>query len=80
MDPRLNGQYSSTVAMKAAMLSMKCLLKEPKHRPTADEVVKALEQIQDLQKVADSSRKEQVRKQSDSKPISYPRPASSGKS
>ncbi|KAI3731096.1 hypothetical protein L1987_62279 [Smallanthus sonchifolius] len=81
MDPRLAGQYSPNVAMRAAMLATKCLLKEPKHRPTADEVVKALEQLQDLQKAADSSRREPIRKIVDnSKPISYPRPAGSGSS
>ncbi|KAK1415558.1 hypothetical protein QVD17_31341 [Tagetes erecta] len=78
MDPRLAGQYSPNVAMRAAMLATKCLLKEPKHRPSADEVVKSLEQLQDLQKAADSSRREVVRKHEDNKPISYPRPAGSG--
>ncbi|CAH1430615.1 unnamed protein product [Lactuca virosa] len=77
MDPRLGGQYSPTVAMRAAILAMKCLLKEPKHRPSADELVKSLEQLQDLQKAADSSRKEPVRKQGDRKPDSYPRPVGS---
>ncbi|KAM0043202.1 putative transferase, protein kinase RLK-Pelle-RLCK-VIIa-2 family [Helianthus debilis subsp. tardiflorus] len=80
MDPRLAGQYSPNVAMRAAMLATKCLLKEPKHRPTADEVVKALEQLQDLQKAADGSRREPVRKHGDGKPVYYPRPAGSGSS
>lgn len=78
MDPRLAGQYSPNVAMRAAMLATKCLLKEPKHRPSADEVVKALEQLQDLQKAADSSRREVARKNEDNKPISYPRPGNLG--
>nr|XP_043628955.1 receptor-like cytoplasmic kinase 176 [Erigeron canadensis] len=69
MDPRLNGQYSSTVAMRAAMLAMKCLLKEPKHRPSAAEIVKTLEQLQDLQKAADITRRE---------PVSYPKHVGSG--
>ncbi|KAJ0546334.1 putative transferase, protein kinase RLK-Pelle-RLCK-VIIa-2 family [Helianthus annuus] len=80
MDPRLVGQYSPNVAMRAAMLATKCLLKEPKHRPTADEVVKALEQLQDLQKAADGSRREAVRKHGEGKPVSYPRPAGLGSS
>ncbi|KAF5794874.1 putative transferase, protein kinase RLK-Pelle-RLCK-VIIa-2 family [Helianthus annuus] len=80
MDPRLAGQYSPNVAMRAAMLATKCLLKEPKHRPTADEVVKALEQLQDLQKAADGSRREPVRKHGEGKPVSYPRPAGLGSS
>ncbi|KAI3816050.1 hypothetical protein L1987_15735 [Smallanthus sonchifolius] len=78
MDPRLAGQYSPNVAMRAAMLATKCLLKEPKHRPTADEVVKALEQLQDLQKAADISRRDPVRKHGDGRPVSYPRPVGSG--
>ncbi|MFS7961380.1 putative protein kinase RLK-Pelle-RLCK-VIIa-2 family [Helianthus anomalus] len=80
MDPRLAGQYSPNVAMRAAMLATKCLLKEPKHRPTADEVVKALEQLQDLQNAADGSRREPVRKHGEGKPVSYPRPAGLGSS
>ncbi|KVI04903.1 Protein kinase, ATP binding site-containing protein [Cynara cardunculus var. scolymus] len=78
MDPRIGGQYSPTVAIRAAMLAMKCLLKEPKHRPSAEEVVKALEQLQELQKATDGSRREPIRRHHDSKPSSYPRPAGSG--
>ncbi|KAL8226236.1 hypothetical protein R6Q59_000217 [Mikania micrantha] len=78
MDPRLAGQYSPNVAMRAAMLATKCLLKEPKQRPAADEVVKALEQLQDLQKAADSSRREVDQKNRGSRPVSYPRPTGSG--
>ncbi|PWA82306.1 protein kinase-like domain-containing protein [Artemisia annua] len=61
MDPRLNGQYSPNVAMRAAMLAMKCLLKEPKQRPSANELVKTLEELQELQIAADSTRREQER-------------------
>ncbi|KAL8218155.1 hypothetical protein R6Q57_021528 [Mikania cordata] len=78
MDPRLAGQYSPNVAMRAAMLATKCLLKEPKQRPAADEVVKALEQLQDLQKAADSSRREVDQKNRGTRPVSYPRPTGSG--
>ncbi|KAK9059736.1 hypothetical protein SSX86_020440 [Deinandra increscens subsp. villosa] len=78
MDPRLAGQYSPNVAMRAAMLATKCLLKEPKHRPTADELVKAVEQLQELQKAADVSRRELVRKNGDGKPVAYPRHVGSG--
>ncbi|KAM0062251.1 putative transferase, protein kinase RLK-Pelle-RLCK-VIIa-2 family [Helianthus debilis subsp. tardiflorus] len=78
MDPRLSGQYSPNVAMRAAMLATKCLLKDPKHRPSADEVVKSLEQLQDLQKAADVSKREPIRKHGDGKPVRYPRPAGSG--
>ncbi|OIW07477.1 hypothetical protein TanjilG_14423 [Lupinus angustifolius] len=47
MDPRLEGQYSHNRAQLAATLSMQCLAVEPKCRPNMDEVVKALEQLQD---------------------------------
>ncbi|KAE9618072.1 putative transferase, protein kinase RLK-Pelle-RLCK-VIIa-2 family [Lupinus albus] len=47
MDPRLEGQYSNNRAQVAATLAMQCLSMEPKCRPNMDEVVKALEQLQD---------------------------------
>ncbi|KVI06944.1 hypothetical protein Ccrd_014694 [Cynara cardunculus var. scolymus] len=81
MDPRIEGQYSSAAATRAAILAMKCLMKEPPHRPTADEVVKALEQLQELQKASESLRTESVQKdkdnENDNKVVSYPRPLAS---
>lgn len=85
MDPRIEGQYASSVATRAAMLAMKCLMKEPKHRPTADELVKALEQIQELQKSLENVGMESVRKENgngngngnEKKVVSYPRPVGS---
>lgn len=47
MDPRLEGQYSHTRAQAVAALAMRCLDVEPKCRPGMDEVVKALEQLQE---------------------------------
>lgn len=49
IDPQMDGQYSSSVATRAANLAMKCLLEEPNRRPAANEVVKVLEQLQELQ-------------------------------
>ncbi|KAI3818489.1 hypothetical protein L1987_12298 [Smallanthus sonchifolius] len=49
MDPSIQGQYSSTVATKATLLALKCLNLNPKRRPNAQELVNALEQIQELQ-------------------------------
>ncbi|XP_054795527.1 probable serine/threonine-protein kinase PBL9 [Prosopis cineraria] len=46
MDSRLEGEYSIDEAHKTAMLALRCLSSEPKIRPTMDEVVKALEQLQ----------------------------------
>ncbi|KAK3029729.1 hypothetical protein RJ639_039138 [Escallonia herrerae] len=48
MDARIEGQYSLVGAVRAATISVKCLSTEPKLRPSMDEVVEALEQLQDL--------------------------------
>ncbi|RAL36982.1 hypothetical protein DM860_003904 [Cuscuta australis] len=48
MDPRIAGQYSLTVALRAALLAVKCLSIDPKHRPRMADVVKELEQLHDL--------------------------------
>ncbi|KAG6516857.1 receptor-like cytoplasmic kinase 176 [Zingiber officinale] len=47
MDPRLEGQYPATGAQKTAALALQCLSMEAKDRPTMDQVVTALEQLQD---------------------------------
>ncbi|KAK9050755.1 hypothetical protein SSX86_030275 [Deinandra increscens subsp. villosa] len=67
MDPRTDGQYSSDVAMRAAILAMKCLSIQP------DELVKVLEQLQELHKGSDICKKETVRKQNGNKSVGYPR-------
>ncbi|KAM7486951.1 hypothetical protein LguiA_002960 [Lonicera macranthoides] len=48
MDARIQGQYSLAVAARAGALAVKCLALDPKHRPNMGEVVKALEQLQEL--------------------------------
>ncbi|XWS16154.1 hypothetical protein CRYUN_Cryun34aG0061200 [Craigia yunnanensis] len=48
MDPRLEGQYSTEGARKAAALAYQCLSNHPKSRPTMSNVVKALEPLLDL--------------------------------
>ncbi|KAK9156667.1 hypothetical protein Scep_003241 [Stephania cephalantha] len=47
LDSRLEGQYSLDGAQKAANLALKCLSMDAKFRPSMDEVVVALEQLQD---------------------------------
>lgn len=47
LDVRLEGQYLLAQALKAGNLALQCLCPEPKLRPTMDEVVTALEQLQD---------------------------------
>ncbi|KVI09807.1 Protein kinase, ATP binding site-containing protein [Cynara cardunculus var. scolymus] len=71
MDQRIDSQYASGVAMRAGTLAMKCLAREPKYRPSADELVKVLEQLLELQKASDRCRKEPVRKQNDNKKLPH---------
>lgn len=47
MDARIEGQYSVIEALKAANVALQCLSIEPKFRPHVDQVVLALEQLQD---------------------------------
>ncbi|KAL5710808.1 hypothetical protein ACHQM5_021324 [Ranunculus cassubicifolius] len=47
LDSRLEGQYSLEGAQKAANLALQCISMEGKFRPKMDEVVKALEELQD---------------------------------
>ncbi|KAF5770909.1 putative transferase, protein kinase RLK-Pelle-RLCK-VIIa-2 family [Helianthus annuus] len=77
MDQRIVGQYSSEVATRAAVLAMKCLSREPKCRPTADELVNVLEQLQELQKGWDSCRKETGRKHNGNKNVGNARQVAS---
>ncbi|CAJ1933121.1 unnamed protein product [Sphenostylis stenocarpa] len=46
LDNRLEGQYDVDDALKVATLALRCLATESKLRPTMDEVVKDLEQLQ----------------------------------
>ncbi|KAL1825097.1 hypothetical protein ACET3Z_011875 [Daucus carota] len=48
MDARIQGQYTMAAALRAASLALKCLSVEPRSRPDMDQVVKALEQLQDM--------------------------------
>uniref|UniRef100_A0A5B7B2X9 non-specific serine/threonine protein kinase n=1 Tax=Davidia involucrata TaxID=16924 RepID=A0A5B7B2X9_DAVIN len=47
LDNRLEGQYSLDVANKASNLAFRCLSTDAKFRPSMDDVVKELEQLQD---------------------------------
>ncbi|GMY14538.1 receptor-like cytoplasmic kinase 176 [Fagus crenata] len=58
LDTRLEGQYSLDRAQKAANLAVQCLTLEPKNRPNMDEVVTALEELQDLKDTKRSTQKE----------------------
>ncbi|KAK6778618.1 hypothetical protein RDI58_025336 [Solanum bulbocastanum] len=57
LDARLEGQYSLSHALKVAILSLQCISLDPKSRPTMDEVVTALEQLQQSKDVAKNNKK-----------------------
>jgi len=46
MDEKIEGQYSSNAALKAAQLTLKCLETDPKQRPSMQQVLHTLETIQ----------------------------------
>ena len=46
VDPRLEGQYPSRAAVRAAKLTLSCLAGDPKNRPSMAEVVLVLEEIE----------------------------------
>jgi len=54
MDPGLQGEYLSRGALQAADLILGCLNDEHKSRPSMDEVVETLEQIDAIKKDRDS--------------------------
>ncbi|XP_028773043.1 receptor-like cytoplasmic kinase 176 [Neltuma alba] len=59
IDARLEGQYSPRGAKRAVTLAGQCLLAQPKFRPDMDEVVRALEQLQDSEDMAKSANEEE---------------------
>lgn len=61
MDARIQGQYTLAAALRAASLALKCLSVEPRSRPDMDQVVKALEQLQDM-KISANSKSEVLQK------------------
>ncbi|XP_057497315.1 receptor-like cytoplasmic kinase 176 [Actinidia eriantha] len=79
MDIRLEGQYSLGQALGAGNLALQCLCMEPKIRPTMDDVVKALEQLQGLKDSVKGSQKERHsnRRAEATGRASYPRPSAS---
>ncbi|KAK6943646.1 Protein kinase domain [Dillenia turbinata] len=91
LDTRLEGQYSLNRALKAATLVVQCLSAESKFRPTMDEVVTTLEQLQDPKNRTCSQKDQQFNRRCQStgdikptkiaegepKGVSYPRPSHS---
>ncbi|THU54376.1 hypothetical protein C4D60_Mb10t24440 [Musa balbisiana] len=54
LDSRLQGQYSPAGAQKAAALTLQCLSMQAKQRPPMDQVVTALEQLQDAKDISNN--------------------------
>ncbi|XP_050290903.1 probable serine/threonine-protein kinase PBL10 [Quercus robur] len=87
LDNRLEGQYTMDGAYKAATLALRCLSMEAKFRPTMDEVVTALEQLQESNDTrvpqSNLSNGARVRRRSADDahrgriPAAYPRPSAS---
>ncbi|PSS23763.1 Protein kinase [Actinidia chinensis var. chinensis] len=79
MDIRLEGQYSLSQALGAGNLALQCLCMEPKIRPTMDDVVKALEQLQGLKDSVKGSQKDRHsnRHAKATEWAGYPRPSAS---
>lgn len=48
MDPRLENQYPPKAAFQATELVLKCLESEPKHRPSMEEVLVTLQEINSI--------------------------------
>ncbi|WOL08419.1 hypothetical protein Cni_G17172 [Canna indica] len=59
LDARLEGQYSLEGAQKAAILALHCLSSQPRHRPIIDQVVSALQQLQDAKDIGRNPQYEQ---------------------
>ncbi|XP_074558670.1 putative serine/threonine-protein kinase PBL19 [Curcuma longa] len=49
MDPKLRGDFSPRAAREIAKLADRCLVKNPKERPTMDEVVEYLKRVVEMQ-------------------------------
>ncbi|KAK9998627.1 hypothetical protein SO802_018230 [Lithocarpus litseifolius] len=87
LDNRLEGQYTMDGAYKAATLALRCLSMDAKFRPTMDEVVTALEQLQESNDTrvpqSNLSNGARVRRRSADDahggriPAAYPRPSAS---
>lgn len=61
LDPRVEGQYSLAGAMKASALTLLCLSMNAKLRPSMDQVVSSLEQLQEANVVSRNTETDQHR-------------------
>ncbi|XP_013609796.1 PREDICTED: probable serine/threonine-protein kinase NAK isoform X1 [Brassica oleracea var. oleracea] len=79
MDPRLQGQYSLTRALKIALLALDCISMDSKVRPNMNDVVKTLEELH-VQKETPKEQPNLLQPSSDNnnkspQAVNYPRPS-----
>ena len=79
MDPRLQGQYSLTRALKIALLALDCISLDSKVRPTMNDVVKTLEELH-VQKETPKEQQNLLQPSSENnkkspQAVNYPRPS-----
>ncbi|CAH8269785.1 unnamed protein product [Arabidopsis lyrata] len=79
MDPRLQGQYSLTRALKIAVLALDCISIDTKSRPTMNEIVKTLEELH-IQKEAPKEQQNpqisiDININKSPQAVNYPRPS-----
>ncbi|PIN17467.1 Serine/threonine protein kinase [Handroanthus impetiginosus] len=70
MDTRLRGEYSKRGAQVACSLALRCLYNEPRNRPSMDEVLAELEQLQAIQNSPQAKLEHRVKTLSSHKPHS----------
>jgi serine/threonine protein kinase len=76
LDARLGGQYSLARAQKAASLALQCLSVDPRHRPTMEQVVTVLEQLDDTKEEGNIPRPQLQKKLSSNRSLSGSRSSS----
>lgn len=79
MDPRLQGQYSLTRALKIALVALDCISIDSKVRPTMNDVVKTLEELHVQKETPKEQQSLQPSNESNNKKspqaVNYPRPS-----
>ncbi|KAG7553838.1 Serine-threonine/tyrosine-protein kinase catalytic domain [Arabidopsis suecica] len=79
MDPRLQGQYSLTRALKIAVLALDCISIDTKSRPTMNEIVKTLEELHIQKEALKEQQNPQISIDNNTnkspQAVNYPRPS-----
>ncbi|CAD5330583.1 unnamed protein product [Arabidopsis thaliana] len=79
MDPRLQGQYSLTRALKIAVLALDCISIDAKSRPTMNEIVKTMEELHIQKEASKEQQNPQISIDNNinksPQAVNYPRPS-----